>query len=125
MKDLITVSFPGFGIDDFSVSKIALRQLPIVWLFIISAVAILGAVAYGVYLHKKKGKLSRDEWIGIAAIAILGIGIGVVLCFFDLEVRWYGIFVTLGMVTAVLYTFFRAKRIGVATDDLLDLSLFT
>ena len=125
MKDLITVSFPGLGIGEFSVSKIALRQLPIVWLFIISAVAILIAAAYGVYLYKKKGQLRVDEWLGIAAIAILGIGIGAMLCFLDIEVRWYGIFVTLGMVTAVLYTFFRATRIGVKTDNLLDLSLFT
>lgn len=70
MKEQVTVSFPGLGIEEFTLDKIALSI----------------------------GKL---------------------------EIRWYGIFVTLGMVAAVLYTFYRAKKKNVSTDDLLDLALFT
>ena len=70
MKEQVTVSFPGLGIEEFDLNKIAFAI----------------------------GKL---------------------------EIRWYGIFVTLGMVIAVLYTFYRARKKNVSTDDLLDLSLFT
>lgn len=70
MKEQITVSFPGLGIEDFVLNKVAFSIGPV-------------------------------------------------------TVRWYGIFVTLGMVIAVLYTFYRAKKKNISTDDLLDLSLFT
>ena len=66
----VTVSFPGLGIDNFEIDKVAVS-------------------------------------------------------IFGLDIRWYGIFVTLGMVVAVLYTFYRAKKKNVSTDDLLDLALFT
>lgn len=70
MKDQITISFPGLGIEDFSVSKVA-----------------------------------------------FSIG--------SLEIRWYGIIITLGMVAAVLYATYRAKQKGIKFDDMLDMALFT
>lgn len=73
MKEIVNMVFPGLGIEEFSVSKIAFT------------IPIFGGI----------------------------------------EVRWYGIFVTLGMVVAVLYTFYRAKKKNISTDDLLDLALFT
>ncbi len=59
-----------------------------------------------------------------------GIGIGeftvnkVAFAIGGLEVRWYGIIITLGMVLAVLYAWYRTKQIGVSVDDLLDYAIF-
>lgn len=72
MKNIVNIAFPGLGIEEFSVSKIAFT------------IPIFGGI----------------------------------------DVRWYGIFVTLGMVAAVLYTFYRSKN-KISTDDLLDMALFT
>ena len=41
-----------------------------------------------------------------------------------LSVHWYGIIITLGMVIAFFYALYRAKQIGVKTDDMLDIALF-
>ena len=70
MKDQVTISFPGIGIEDFTVNKVA-------------------------------------------------ISIG------SLEIRWYGIIITLGMVLAVLYAMWRAKQKGIKADDMIDMALFT
>lgn len=40
------------------------------------------------------------------------------------SVHWYGIIITLGMVLAFLYAVWRAKQIGIKSDDMLDLALF-
>ncbi len=40
------------------------------------------------------------------------------------SIHWYGIIITLGMVIAFFYAVYRAKQIGVSTDDMLDLALF-
>ena len=69
-KDQVIVSFPGLGIDDFILNKIALK-------------------------------------IG------------------NLEIRWYGIIIALGMVLAFLYAGYRAKSYKISTDDVLDLGLFS
>ncbi|MBQ2998835.1 MAG: prolipoprotein diacylglyceryl transferase [Clostridia bacterium] len=45
--------------------------------------------------------------------------------FGGLEVRWYGLIITLGIVLAFLYCSFRAKQEGIVFDDLLDIALFT
>ncbi len=71
MKELIEVSFPGPGIEPFTLNKIAFSI----------------------------GKL---------------------------EVRWYGILITLGIVLAFVYAYFRGKRNeGIVLDDVIDIGLVT
>ncbi|MBO5305330.1 MAG: prolipoprotein diacylglyceryl transferase [Clostridia bacterium] len=40
------------------------------------------------------------------------------------SVHWYGIIIVLGMVAAFFYATYRAKQIGVKSDDMLDLAIF-
>ena len=42
-----------------------------------------------------------------------------------LEVRWYGILITLGIVLAFLYAFWRGRQEGVTLDDITDVGLAT
>ena len=39
------------------------------------------------------------------------------------SIHWYGIIIVLGIVAAFFYALYRAKQIGVTTDDMLDLAL--
>ena len=41
-----------------------------------------------------------------------------------LEIAWYAIIIVIGMILAVAYTIFRAKQVGIGTDDILDYVLF-
>lgn len=66
----VLISFPGLGIDQFTIDKIAFR---------------IGSI----------------------------------------EVRWYGIIITLGILAGVLYVLYRAKFEGVSTDDVLDFAIWT
>ncbi len=70
---MVNISFPGIGIDAFSVNKTAFT---------------------------------------------LPIGGGV-------EVRWYGLIITVGIILAILYASYRAKQEGIIFDDLLDMAIFT
>ena len=70
--DKVIMSFPGLGIGEFMVNKIAFT------------------------------------------IPIFG----------GLEIRWYGLIITVGMILAVLYAWLRTKEIGVSLDDLLDYAIF-
>ena len=71
MRNITTVSFPGLGIEPFSMNKIAFSIGPV-------------------------------------------------------EVRWYGVVITLGIVLAFVYAFWRGKRNeGVSFDDVVDIGLFT
>jgi phosphatidylglycerol:prolipoprotein diacylglycerol transferase len=63
---MVHISFPGIGIDEFTVNKVAFSL----------------------------GKI---------------------------EVRWYGIIITTGILLAILYSLFRSKQEGFTTDDLLDM----
>lgn len=69
--DQITVSFPGLGIGEFQLNKIAFTLF---------------------------GKL---------------------------EVRWYGLIITTGIILAVLYCAYRSAEVGITKDDLLDMALYT
>ena len=71
MREFTTVSFPGLGLDAFTLNKIALSLGPI-------------------------------------------------------EVRWYGIFVTLGIALAFVYATWRGKKSeSFVFDDVIDIGLFT
>jgi phosphatidylglycerol:prolipoprotein diacylglycerol transferase len=39
------------------------------------------------------------------------------------DIAWYAIIITVGMIAAVVYTMFRAKKIGIKSDDILDYAL--
>ena len=60
-----------------------------------------------------------------------GLGIGemtinqVAFAVGPIEVRWYGIIITLGMVLGFLYAVWRGKQEGVSFDDLVDFALLT
>ena len=45
--------------------------------------------------------------------------------FGGLEVRWYGLIITLGIVLAFTYCAMRSKQEGIKFDDLLDFAIFT
>ena len=66
----------------------------------------------------------------ISKLSFPGLGIGnfdvnsVALTVFGIEIAWYALLITTGMICAVAYTVFRAKKIGVTFDDVLDFALF-
>lgn len=70
---MVTMSFPGIGINEFTVNPVAFT------------------------------------------IPIFG----------GLEVRWYGIIITLGIILAFSYCAYRCKHEGIILDDLLDIAIFT
>ena len=43
----------------------------------------------------------------------------------SLEVRWYGILLTLGIMLGVCYALFRSKHEGISGDDVLDFAIWT
>ena len=49
----------------------------------------------------------------------------VLFSFGSIEVRWYGMIITLGIILALTYCTFRSKQEGISFDDLLDFALFT
>ena len=69
----VIISFPGIGIDAFSIDKVAF-ELPL---------------------------------------------------FGGLEVRWYGIILTLGIIAGLCYALYRTKTEGISTDDIMDYALWT
>lgn len=70
---MVTISFPGIGIENFTVNPVAFT------------------------------------------IPIFG----------GLEVRWYGLIITLGIILAFTYCAYRAKQEGIIFDHLLDIAIFT
>ncbi|MBE6596412.1 MAG: prolipoprotein diacylglyceryl transferase [Ruminococcaceae bacterium] len=66
---MVTISFPGLGIDNFKVNPVAIDL----------------------------GKI---------------------------EIRWYALIITLGMILAAVYCIFRAKQEGISMDNLFDMVLF-
>lgn len=70
---MVTISFPGLGIDAFTVNPVAFT------------IPIFGGI----------------------------------------EVRWYGLIITTGILFAFLYCAYRSKQEGILFDDLLDITLFT
>lgn len=44
---------------------------------------------------------------------------------FGIEIAWYAIIITLGMILAVVYLAYRAKQVGISVDTVLDFVLFT
>ena len=67
----------------------------------------------------------------ISKISFPGLGIGefsvnsVAFKIGNIEIAWYALLITFGMVCAVAYTIYRAKKIGVTSSDILDIALWT
>ena len=63
-------------------------------------------------------------------ISFPGLGIGefklskIAFSLFGIDVAWYGVIITLGIILAVLYVMNRGKYEGVSQDDILDYSIF-
>ena len=66
----------------------------------------------------------------ISKISFPGLGIGEFSVdsqafeIFGVSVAWYAIFITLGMIGAIVYTLYRAKKIGITVDDVIDFAIF-
>ena len=43
---------------------------------------------------------------------------------FGLEIAWYALIITLGMILAVLYTMYRAKAVGIDYEQIIDFAIF-
>ena len=60
-----------------------------------------------------------------------GLGIGefqvnsVAFTLFGIDVAWYGVIIACGALLAILYVMWRAKQVGIKTDDVLDIALLT
>ncbi len=67
----------------------------------------------------------------ISKIAFPGIGIGefdvnsVAMSPFGIDIAWYALIITFGMVMCVLFASYRASKIGVHYEHILDMALFT
>ena len=70
---MVTISFPGLGIDNFTVNPVSFT------------IPLFGGI----------------------------------------EVRWYGLIITLGIILAFTYCTYRAKQEEIIFDDLLDIAIFT
>jgi len=66
----------------------------------------------------------------ITKISFPGLGIGEFVVnseaftIFGLPIAWYAIIITCGMIFAVLYTMYRAKQIGISSDEIIDFAIF-
>lgn len=64
-------------------------------------------------------------------IAFPGLGIDtfeinpVAISLFGLDIRWYGLIIVCGIILAFSYAFYRSKREGFTSDDMLDLFIYT
>ncbi len=69
--------------------------------------------------------------LGISKISFPGLGIGeftvnsVAFEIFGVQIAWYALIITCGMIAAVAYAIFRANQIGITADDVIDFALFT
>lgn len=62
--------------------------------------------------------------IGIGEFTMNEIALAFNLFGLAVEIRWYGILITLGILLAIVYALFRSKHEGIIVDDLLDIGIF-
>ena len=66
----------------------------------------------------------------ISKISFPGLGIGefevdsVAFSIGDVEIAWYAIIITIGIIAAGLYTIWRANQVNISTEDIIDGILF-
>ena len=69
--------------------------------------------------------------LNITKLSFPGIDIGefevnsVAFTIFGVEIAWYAILITLGMLCCIAYTIMQSKKIGITVDDIIDHALFT
>ncbi|MBE6645156.1 MAG: prolipoprotein diacylglyceryl transferase [Ruminococcaceae bacterium] len=69
--------------------------------------------------------------LSISKLSFPGLGIGEfsvnseAFTLFGVPIAWYALIITCGMIAAVTYTVFRAAKIGIILDDVLDFVIFT
>ena len=67
----------------------------------------------------------------ISKVSFPGLGIGeftldsVAFTVFGVSIAWYAIFITCGMILAVIYAIHMAKKIGITSEDVLDYAIWT
>ena len=67
----------------------------------------------------------------ISKISFPGFGIGefsvdsVAFEIFGIEIAWYAVLITFGMICCITYAVLQAKKIGITFDDVVDFALFT
>ena len=67
----------------------------------------------------------------ISKISFPGLNIGefqvdsVAFSIFGVDIAWYAILITLGMICCIAYVIVQSKKIGVTIDDIIDYALFT
>ena len=67
----------------------------------------------------------------ISTISFPGLGIGeftvssVAFEIFGLEIAWYALIITAGMIAAVTYVVISSRKMGMTLDDVIDYALFT
>ena len=67
----------------------------------------------------------------ISKISFPGLGIGefsvdsVAFTVFGVEIAWYAILISLGMICCIAYVIIQSQKIGVTMDDVIDYALFT
>lgn len=67
----------------------------------------------------------------ISKIAFPGLGIGefevssVAFTLFGIDIAWYALIITCGMIAAVIYAVIQSRKIGITFDDVIDYALFT
>jgi phosphatidylglycerol:prolipoprotein diacylglycerol transferase len=69
--------------------------------------------------------------MNISTVSFPGLGIGSfelnsqAFSIFGISIAWYALFITMGMVLCTIYVIFMAKKIGVTSEDVIDMALFT
>ncbi len=67
----------------------------------------------------------------ISTVSFPGLGIdnfelnSVAFSIGNFDVAWYGLFITIGMILAIVYVLYRAKQVDISADKVLDFALFT
>ena len=132
MRNLVTISFPGLGIEDFTVSKIAfsIGSLSVRWYGILITLGMIVAVMYSVWRAKQKG-IVLDDMIDMALWTIL-LGIagarlyyvifyGGVRSLYDVVAIWEGgLAIYGGIIGGVLGIYICCRRKKMAFFSMLD-----
>lgn len=74
MREIVNISFPGLGIDEFSIRKIAFTlfgKLDVRWYGILITTGILLAVLYTVWRGKRNEKILSDGVIDVALVTVV------------------------------------------------------
>lgn len=119
----------------FSPVAFTLPGTVIFWGGIVIAACVLIGVLCAFIAGVKKQGFKSDALAGYGVMAVIFAAAGVLLYFIitkrgadiftsSKEIYWYGIIITLGIVLSVLYAFWRAKKLGVKTDDMYDYAIF-